>query len=135
MVVPMLNRIIRSAADVGTPVATLGMAHRGRLNVLAHVLDKSYSKIFGEFQQPDRGESSSAADSPGEAWVGDVKYHLGIRGFHLSEEEADQNVLINLAPNPSHLEHVNPVVEGMARAAQEYREGAGEPRRDGGASL
>jgi 2-oxoglutarate dehydrogenase E1 component len=64
-----------------------------------------------------------------------VKYHLGIRGWHLSEEEADQEVLINLAPNPSHLEHVNPVVEGMARAAQEKRDEAGEPDRDPEASL
>jgi 2-oxoglutarate dehydrogenase E1 component len=135
MVVPMLNYLVQAAAHAGTPEVVMGMAHRGRLNVLAHVLDKSYSKIFGEFQQLDRGESASAADSPGEAWVGDVKYHLGIRGWHLSEEEADQEVLINLAPNPSHLEHVNPVVEGMARAAQEKRDEAGEPRRDGEASL
>ncbi|CAN5697086.1 2-oxoglutarate dehydrogenase E1 component [soil metagenome] len=135
MVVPMLNRIIRSAADVGTPVTTLGMAHRGRLNVLAHVMDKPYSKIFGEFQQPEKGEQSSAASSPGGAWVGDVKYHLGIRGFQLKDEEADEEVFIHLAPNPSHLEHVNPVVEGMARAAQEERTEAGPPRRDLGALL
>ncbi|HET9928448.1 MAG TPA: 2-oxoglutarate dehydrogenase E1 component, partial [Rubrobacter sp.] len=135
MVVPMLNRIIRSAADVGTPVVTLGMAHRGRLNVLAHVMDKPYSKIFGEFQQPDRGEQSSAASSPGAAWVGDVKYHLGIRGFQLKEEEADEEVFIHLAPNPSHLEHVNPVVEGMARAAQEEHDEAGPPQQDDDASL
>ena len=131
MVVPMLNRIIRSAADVGTPVVILGMAHRGRLNVLAHVMDKPYSKIFGEFQQPERGEQSSAASSPGEAWVGDVKYHLGIRGFQLADEE----VFIHLAPNPSHLEHVNPVVEGMARASQEERDEAGSAQQDLEASL
>jgi 2-oxoglutarate dehydrogenase E1 component len=135
MVVPMLNRLIRSAADVGTPVVTLGMAHRGRLNVLAHVMDKPYSKIFGEFQQPERGEQSSAAGSPGDAWVGDVKYHLGIRGFQLADEEADEEVFIHLAPNPSHLEHVNPVVEGMARASQEARDEAGPPQQDVEASL
>ncbi len=135
MVVPMLNRIIRSAADVGTPVTTLGMAHRGRLNVLAHVMDKPYSKIFGEFQQPEKGEQPSAAGSRGDAWVGDVKYHLGIRGFQLGEEEADEEVFIHLAPNPSHLEHVNPVVEGMARAAQEEWAEAGPPRQDVEASL
>src|SRR5918993_192413 len=135
MVVPMLNRIIRSAADVGTPVVTLGMAHRGRLNVLAHVMDKPYSKIFGEFQQPERGEQSSAAGSPGAAWVGDVKYHLGIRGFQLADEEADEEVFIHLAPNPSHLEHVNPVVEGMARASQEEQDEAGPPQQDVDASL
>jgi 2-oxoglutarate dehydrogenase E1 component len=135
MVVPMLNRIIRSAADVGTPVVTLGMAHRGRLNVLAHVMDKPYSKIFGEFQQPEKGEQSSAASSPGDAWVGDVKYHLGIRGFQLADEEADEEVFIHLAPNPSHLEHVNPVVEGMARASQEEQDEAGPPQQDVDASL
>jgi 2-oxoglutarate dehydrogenase E1 component len=135
MVVPMLNRIIRSAADVGTPVVTLGMAHRGRLNVLAHVMDKPYSKIFGEFQQPEKGEQSSAAGRPGDAWVGDVKYHLGVRGFQLADEEADEEVFIHLAPNPSHLEHVNPVVEGMARASQEERDEGGPPRQDVEASL
>src|SRR3712207_1995888 len=105
------------------------------LNVLAHVLDKPYSKIFGEFQQPDRGESSSVSESPGVGWVGDVKYHLGVRGFQLADEEADQEILINLAPNPSHLEYVDPVVEGMARAAQESREEAGPPKQDEEASL
>ena len=135
MVVPMLNQLARSACGAGTPEVVLGMAHRGRLNVLAHVLDKPYSKIFGEFQQPEKGESTSAADRLGEAWVGDVKYHLGIRGFQLGEDQADQKVLVNLAPNPSHLEHVDPVVEGMARAAQETRDEAGAPRQDEEASL
>jgi 2-oxoglutarate dehydrogenase E1 component len=135
MVVPMLNTLIRHAADAGIPEVVMGMAHRGRLNVLAHVLNKPYGKIFGEFQQPDRGESSSVSESPGGGWVGDVKYHLGVRDFHLDEEEADQKVLINLAPNPSHLEHVNPVVEGMARAAQEERDAAGPPRQEKHASL
>jgi len=135
MVVPMLNDLARVAADAGTPEMVLGMAHRGRLNVLAHVLDKPYSRMFGEFQQPDRGEQPAVAESTGDAWVGDVKYHLGIRGFHLNEDEADQRVMINLAPNPSHLEHVNPVVEGMARAAQEQRDQAGPPRQDMQTSL
>ena len=135
MVVPMLNRLVRSAAEKGTPEVVLGMAHRGRLNVLAHVLDKPYSKIFGEFQQPEKGEKAAVADQSGDAWVGDVKYHLGIRGFQLADEEADQEVLINLAPNPSHLEHVNPVVEGMARATQETRDEAGPPKQDEEASL
>ncbi|MEJ7842559.1 MAG: 2-oxoglutarate dehydrogenase E1 component [Rubrobacter sp.] len=135
MVVPMLNLLARRATEGGTPEMVLGMAHRGRLNVLAHVLDKSYSRIFGEFKQPEKGESSSAGGRPGDAWVGDVKYHLGVRGYHLSEAEADEQVLVNLAPNPSHLEHVNPVVEGMARAAQERRDSAGPPVRDEEKSL
>jgi len=135
LVVPMLNELARMAATAGTPEMVLGMAHRGRLNVLAHVLDKSYSKIFNEFQQPDKGEASSAASRTGDAWVGDVKYHLGIQNYHLAAEEADERVFVNLAPNPSHLEHVNPVVEGMARAAQEKRDAPGPPVRDEDASL
>ena len=135
MVVPMLNRMIRLAADAGTPEIVMGMAHRGRLNVLAHVLNKPYAKIFNEFQQPDRGEDPSAAESGGGGWVGDVKYHLGQREFHLQEGEEDWKVLINLAPNPSHLEHVNPVAEGMTRAAQEKRDEPGEPTFDTDASF
>ncbi|WP_152670538.1 2-oxoglutarate dehydrogenase E1 component [Rubrobacter aplysinae] len=135
MTVPMLNLLARSATDREIPEMVLGMAHRGRLNVLAHVLDKPYARIFGEFQQPDKGEDSSAAESTGDAWVGDVKYHLGVRGFHLQEGQQDSSVLVNLAPNPSHLEHVNPVVEGMARAAQEDRSEKGAPAQDGDASL
>ena len=135
MTVPMLNLLARSASDRKIPEMVLGMAHRGRLNVLAHVLDKPYARIFGEFQQPDKGADSSVSESPGDAWVGDVKYHLGVRGFHLQEGEQDSSVLINLAPNPSHLEHVNPVVEGMARAAQEERGHRGAPAQDENASL
>ena len=135
MVVPMLNRLIRLAADDGTPEVVMGMAHRGRLNVLAHVLNKPYARIFGEFQQPDKGERPSASESGGGGWVGDVKYHLGQREFHLEEGEEDWKVLINLAPNPSHLEHVNPVAEGMTRAAQENRDEPGEPNLDVNASF
>ena len=135
MTVPMLNLLARSATDRKIPEMVLGMAHRGRLNVLAHVLDKPYSRIFGEFQQPDKGEDTSVTESPGDAWVGDVKYHLGVRGFHLQEGEEDSSVLVNLAPNPSHLEHVNPVVEGMARAAQEDRSQQGAPVQDEDTSL
>ncbi|MDQ4106748.1 MAG: thiamine pyrophosphate-dependent enzyme, partial [Actinomycetota bacterium] len=135
MVVPMLNRLVRCAADAGTPEVVMGMAHRGRLNVLAHVLNKPYAKIFGEFQQPDKGEQPAAAESGGGGWVGDVKYHLGQREFHLKEGEEDQKVLINLAPNPSHLEHVNPVTEGMTRASQEKRDEPGEPNLNTDASF
>ena len=135
MVVPMLDRLIRLAAETDTPEVVMGMAHRGRLNVLAHVLNKPYARIFGEFQQPEKGEQPSVSESTGGGWVGDVKYHLGVRGFHLEEGEEDTKVLINLAPNPSHLEHVNPVVEGMARATQERRDEAGAPRQDMDASL
>ncbi|MEW6637419.1 MAG: 2-oxoglutarate dehydrogenase E1 component, partial [Actinomycetota bacterium] len=135
MLVPMLDRLVRLAAEKGTPEMVMGMAHRGRLNVLAHVLNKPYAKIFGEFQQPEKGEQPSVSESEGTGWVGDVKYHLGVRNYHLAEGEEDTRILINLAPNPSHLEHVNPVVEGMARASQERRDRAGAPERDDDASL
>ncbi|MDP9427146.1 MAG: 2-oxoglutarate dehydrogenase E1 component [Actinomycetota bacterium] len=135
MTVVMVNSLVRSAADTGTPEVVMGMAHRGRLNMLAHVLDKPYSKIFGEFQKPEKGEKPSVTESPGGGWVGDVKYHLGIRGFRLGEDEEDSKVVVNLTPNPSHLEFVDPVVEGMTRAAQEAREEAGAPKQDEEASL
>ncbi|MGH3087821.1 MAG: 2-oxoglutarate dehydrogenase E1 component [Rubrobacteraceae bacterium] len=135
MVVPMLDRLMRLANDAEVPEVVMGMAHRGRLNVLAHVLNKPYSKIFGEFQQPDRGEGTSVAESSGQGWVGDVKYHLGVRNFHLEEGEETSKVFINLAPNPSHLEHVNPVALGMTRAAQEKRDEAGAPQQDTSASF
>jgi 2-oxoglutarate dehydrogenase E1 component len=133
MVVPMLNLLVRRAAETGIPEVVLGMAHRGRLNVLAHVLDKPYEQIFGEFQQPETKERSAVSERSGEGWVGDVKYHLGKRGFRV--EESDEEILINLSPNPSHLEHVNPVVEGMARARQEKRDEPGTPEQDEEAAL
>ncbi|MBV9453926.1 MAG: 2-oxoglutarate dehydrogenase E1 component, partial [Rubrobacter sp.] len=135
MVVPMLNLLVRSAAEKGIPEVVLGMAHRGRLNVLVHVLGKEYAQIIGEFEQPESKEMPSISEGTGEGWVGDVKYHLGIRSFGPDEEEKGSQVLINLTPNPSHLEHVDPVVEGMARAAQETREEVGPPKQDEEASL
>ncbi len=135
MLVPMLNLLVRSAGKTGIPEVVLGMAHRGRLNVLAHVLGKDYAHIIGEFEYPESKEVPSISEGIGEGWVGDVKYHLGIRAFGPEENAGESHVLINLAPNPSHLEHVNPVVEGMARAAQEKRDEAGPPRQDEEASL
>ncbi len=135
LVVPMLDRLMRLANEAEVPEVVMGMAHRGRLNVLAHILNKPYAKVFGEFQQPDRGEGTSVAESSGQGWVGDVKYHLGVRNFHLEEGEETSKVLINLAPNPSHLEHVNPVALGMTRAAQDKRDEPGAPRQDTSASF
>jgi 2-oxoglutarate dehydrogenase E1 component len=133
VVVPMLNTLVRAANEAEIPEVVMGMAHRGRLNVLAHVLNKPYQKIFGEFEQ--KGGDSAVSENEGQGWVGDVKYHLGIRGFYLEDGEEDSKVLINLAPNPSHLEHVNPVVEGLTRAAQEKRDAAGPPERSDEASM
>ena len=89
------------------------MAHRGRLNVLAHVLQKPYAQILAEFKDPVRKRTAYRIDL---GWTGDVKYHAG-RARERARQRAGATSLISMAPNPSHLEAVNPVVEGMARAA------------------
>ena len=106
--VPMLDNLFNEAAGDGAIEAVMGMAHRGRLNVLATVLGKSYEQIFREFEgniDPSTREGS-----------GDVKYHLGADGEHLSPGGA--KLKLTLASNPSHLEAVDPVAEGMVRAKQ-----------------
>ena len=104
--IPLVREVLDRAADDGLHEAVIGMSHRGRLNVLANVLGKSYGRIFHEFEgdvDPDSVEGS-----------GDVKYHLGATGMHRSGSGA--SIELTLASNPSHLESVDPVVEGMARA-------------------
>jgi len=113
MMVPMIRRIIRRTALGGTQKYFIGMAHRGRLNVLAHIIGFSYEAILAEFEgQASRGMQGRAA----EAGSGDVKYHVGARELVRSQMG---ELEISLAPNPSHLEHVNPVIQGMARAERE----------------
>jgi 2-oxoglutarate dehydrogenase E1 component len=113
MMVPMIRRIIRRTALGGTRKYFIGMAHRGRLNVLAHIIGFSYEAILAEFEgKASRGMQDGAA----EAGSGDVKYHVGARELVRSQVG---ELEISLAPNPSHLEHVNPVVQGMARAERE----------------
>ncbi len=104
--IPMLDALCSEAADSGMTRVVIGMTHRGRLNALANVLGKSYEQIFREFE--GELDPSSAQGS------GDVKYHLGATGKHQSPAGAE--VDLTLAANPSHLEAVGPVVEGMARA-------------------
>ena len=104
--VPMLDALCSFAADAGASDVILGMAHRGRLNVLANVIGKSYTQIFREFE----GE----LDPSSTQGSGDVKYHLGAVGKHHSPGGSEARLV--LAANPSHLEAVGPVVEGMARA-------------------
>jgi multifunctional 2-oxoglutarate metabolism enzyme len=104
--IAMLGALLDAAADAGVQHAVMGMAHRGRLNVLANILHKSKNKIFNEFEgniDPDSIQGS-----------GDVKYHLGTQGTH--EAPSGATIDVELASNPSHLEAVNPVVQGMARA-------------------
>ena len=104
--IPILDAILQRGADEGLRGATLGMAHRGRLNVLVNIVGKSQEQLFKEFEgwvDPDSIQGS-----------GDVKYHLGQTGVFTSRK--GNTIPVELAANPSHLEAVNPVVEGMARA-------------------
>src|SRR6266487_2880938 len=128
VLVPMREEIISGAIESGTREVIIGMAHRGRLNVLAHVLEKPYQAILTEFGHPKREEGVPLTDSFGFGWTGDVKYHLGAE--HILGEGNSVALKIILSPNPSHLEFVNPVVEGMARALQETRNKPGEPEQD-----
>ena len=109
--IPMLDALLSAAADDGVEAAILGMPHRGRLNVLANVVGKSYSQIFREFE----GE----LDPMSAQGSGDVKYHVGATGKHASP--AGNDIVVTLASNPSHLEAVDPVVEGMARADEDQK--------------
>src|SRR5713226_5230149 len=128
VLVPMLDEIIRGAVESGTGEVIIGMAHRGRLNVLAHVLEKPYAAILSEFGRMRHEEGVPLTDSFGFGYTGDVKYHLGAE--HILGEGATVELKITLSPNPSHLEFVNPVVEGMTRASQETRDHAGSPQQD-----
>jgi 2-oxoglutarate dehydrogenase E1 component len=117
--IPALEQIIKRGGALGVKEIALGMAHRGRLNVLAQVLAKPHRAIFHEF----RGGSSSPEDVEGS---GDVKYHLGAS----SDREFDGNsVHLSLTANPSHLEIVNPVVLGKVRAKQDQRGATPDDRR------
>jgi 2-oxoglutarate dehydrogenase E1 component len=108
LLVPMLDEAIRAGAAVGARNVVIGMAHRGRLNVLTHVLDKSYRTLLEEFD-------GHFPDANSESDTGDVKYHMG---GQTSRDVNGVKVDIELCPNPSHLEFVNPVVMGIARAKQ-----------------
>jgi 2-oxoglutarate dehydrogenase E1 component len=111
MLVPMLDVAIEEFAKTGAREVVLGMAHRGRLNVLTHTVGVSYRELLAEFEGPAYKDSQLHV-----AGTGDVKYHHGARGTR--EIEGVGPVRITLAPNPSHLEFVNPVVMGWARSGQ-----------------
>ena len=104
--IPALDAMIESGTTRGVKEVVIGMAHRGRLSTLAHILGKPYANIFGEFE-------GKAYDDDG-LFDGDVKYHLGYSRKQVAD--TGEEVTITLAPNPSHLEAVDPVVEGIARA-------------------
>ncbi len=107
--VPMLDVLIEDAAAAGAREIVIAMAHRGRINVLTHILGKPYAKVFGEF---DGKHAAASAESE----TGDVKYHLGARTERTLS--GGRMVGVKLVPNPSHLEVVNPVLTGVARARQ-----------------
>ncbi|MEO7457306.1 MAG: 2-oxoglutarate dehydrogenase E1 component, partial [Gemmatimonadaceae bacterium] len=108
VMVPMLDEAIALSARNGARQVVLGMAHRGRINVLVHVMGMSYQEMFGEFE--GRQGDASAYSS-----TGDVKYHLG---FSTERTVDDRKVALELVPNPSHLEVVNPIMLGLTRANQ-----------------
>ncbi|MEX5716803.1 multifunctional oxoglutarate decarboxylase/oxoglutarate dehydrogenase thiamine pyrophosphate-binding subunit/dihydrolipoyllysine-residue succinyltransferase subunit [Geodermatophilus maliterrae] len=110
-VIPLLDEVLIASTDHDLDEVAIGMAHRGRLNVLANVLGKSYAKIFGEFEgNIDPGTVQGS---------GDVKYHLGAEGTFRNPFRSGAEIAVSLASNPSHLETVNPVLEGMVRAKQD----------------
>lgn len=128
--VPMLDDIIAKSVSAGTTNVNIGMAHRGRLNVLAHVLGKPYEIIFSEFQHAPNKDLVPSEGSTGinYGWTGDVKYHLGAN--RQIQDEHTKTARIALANNPSHLEFIDPIVEGSTRAAQETRTESGYPVQD-----
>lgn len=104
--IPALDAIIRTASDGGVEEVVIGMAHRGRLNVLANIMGKTYEEIFNEFEGNVQVDVTMGD--------GDVKYHLGFSSQYPVDES--KSVYLKLMPNPSHLEAVNPIVSGFARA-------------------
>jgi len=115
IMVPMLDEVLERAAGTGTREVILGMSHRGRLNVLAHIVGRPYEAILAEFEGEAGEGVAPMIPSDG---TGDVKYHLGAAGV---ARTGAGDLDVYLAPNPSHLEHVDPVVEGMSRAARDLR--------------
>ena len=126
VLVPMLDEAIELAAEDGAEDVVIGMAHRGRLNVLSHVVGRPYDSILREFE----GERTlEAVTADPEGGTGDVKYHLGMRGARTTSSGP---VGVTLCANPSHLEFVNPIVEGRTRAEQTdrtTRTGAHDPSK------
>ncbi|MEM7140158.1 MAG: multifunctional oxoglutarate decarboxylase/oxoglutarate dehydrogenase thiamine pyrophosphate-binding subunit/dihydrolipoyllysine-residue succinyltransferase subunit [Actinomycetota bacterium] len=110
--IPLVDAVIGAAADAGLAEVIMGMAHRGRLNVLVNIVGKTYGELFSEFEGGSISEMTQGS--------GDVKYHLGQTG--LFESRMGNTIPVELAANPSHLEAVDPVVVGMARARMDQIE-------------
>jgi len=118
MTVPMLDEMIQLSAANGAREVVIGMAHRGRLNVLAHNLGRAYETIWREFEGASSIEAVTTIPQGG---TGDVKYHHGAQGTY--QLPNDSSVIVRLESNPSHLEYVSPVVGGATRAVQTSRQG------------
>ena len=129
MLIPMLDEIVATAVGESICAILIGMAHRGRLNVLAHVLQKPYPEIFAEFKDP-QGRASTWNEL---GWTGDVKYHMG--GYKSPKAGQKADLVVRVPANPSHLELVDPYILGMAHAADEDVKGPGAPRLFDNASL
>jgi 2-oxoglutarate dehydrogenase E1 component len=129
MTVPMLDELIQLSASQGAREVVIGMAHRGRLNVLAHNLGRPYDTIFAEFEGASTLEAVTTLPQGG---TGDVKYHHGAEGSYQLPD--GDSVKVVLESNPSHLEFVDPVVTGAARAAQTTRQGP-HAHRDSNAAI
>ena len=128
MMVPMLDLTLELAAESGARDAVIGMAHRGRLNVLAHTVGRPYEAIFAEFEGGKHVEGAMTPDGG----TGDVKYHHGAEGA--VRTAGGKTINVTLSSNPSHLEFIGPVVNGRARAEQTSRKG-GFPHFDPSAAL
>ncbi len=129
-VVPMLDEVVTLAHRNGAEEVVFGMAHRGRLAVLAHNLGRSVESILAEFEGSKQIEAVKAVAAIPHGGTGDVKYHYGHQGIYETSE--GEKIAVRLYPNPSHLEFVNPVVEGATRFIQSDFEGpsiAHEPKR------
>jgi 2-oxoglutarate dehydrogenase E1 component len=118
MTVPMLDELIQLSATRGAREVVIGMAHRGRLNVLAHNLGRPYGSIFAEFEGSSTLEPITTLPQGG---TGDVKYHHGAQGAY--QLPGGESIIVRLESNPSHLEFVAPVASGATRAAQTTRQG------------
>ncbi len=122
MMIPMMDEIIHNAAATGMSTIAIAMAHRGRLNVLAHIMHKPYRQILADFHDPIGVQEKIQAIG----WtVGDVKYHKGLSREIDSDDQ--HHLILTMPPNPSHLEQVNPVAVGMARAAGTTADRRGAP--------
>ena len=129
MLIPMLDEIVGTAVQADICAVLIGMAHRGRLNVLAHILQKPYEQILAEFKDP-KGRSSTWDEI---GWTGDVKYHMG--GFRSPKAGDNIDLVIHMPANPSHLELIDPIIQGISRAANSKVDNPGAPQIFEDASL